>query len=134
MMRLPVEQSKREHENLLPLVNVVFLLLIFFMVAGAFSSPEAFNIQPVNAVTEKNADTAVLTILMNVEGELAIEDRIVSSEEVISIVQASMQNDSLKKVQLKSDANAEAFNIVELLEELAKTDLETLHILTSNQP
>ena len=51
-MHIQEQQSKRELENLLPLVNVVFLLLIFFMVAGAFSSPELFTIKPTVAKNE----------------------------------------------------------------------------------
>lgn len=31
---------------MLPLVNIVFLLLIFFMMAGAVSAPEPLKVQP----------------------------------------------------------------------------------------
>lgn len=133
-MRLSEEKPKQEYENLLPLVNVVFLLLIFFMVTGAFTSPEPFSIQPVIAETNKVSEPKTVTILMSAEGELAVDNEIMSIDQVIMMIQQHIQTDSLKKVQLKSDAGAEALNVVELLERLGKTDLEAIHILTNAQP
>lgn len=132
-MRLPETAPKNEQENLLPLVNVVFLLLIFFMVAGAFTKPEVFSIDPVIANTEINAETNTLTVIMNIDGKLAIEDEIVSSEQLISVIQSYMQENSQQTVHLKVDANADAIHIVELLAILAETDLQAIHLLTSNQ-
>ncbi len=36
-MRLKHEKKEYHFETLLPLVNIVFLLLIFFLLAGAFN-------------------------------------------------------------------------------------------------
>ena len=130
-MHLPEKQTKREYENLLPLVNVVFLLLIFFMVAGAFNSADPFSIEPTIAETESTADTKTLTIIMSAEGQLAVGDQLVSMDAALLLIQESIQNESLKKVQLKSDANADALHVVELLERLSETDLEVVHILTT---
>lgn len=133
-MKLPEKPLTREYENLLPLVNVVFLLLIFFMVTSTFTSPEPFEIQPILSETNDNADMKTLTILMDSSGKLAVENEVMSKEAVVLLVQKYIQNDSLKKVQLKSDANAEALEVIELLESLASTDLKALHILSSKQP
>ncbi len=130
-MRIPDPQVKRELENLLPLVNVVFLLLIFFMVAGAFSSPELFTIKPTVAENELLADHQVLTIVVNQQGELAINQDIVADESLAEIVNTYLENETNSKVQLKSDAGAEALRIVELLETLAASNLEAIHIVTS---
>lgn len=130
-MQLPEKQAVREFENLLPLVNVVFLLLIFFMVAGAFNSPDPFSIDPTIAENDNIADSKTLTILMSDQGEFAVENQIVAVNELILIIQQNLQNQSLQRVQLKPDANADAVIVVELLERLGETELEAIHILTS---
>ena len=43
-MRLKHEKKEYHFETLLPLVNIVFLLLIFFLLAGAFQPPEPFEV------------------------------------------------------------------------------------------
>tara|TARA_R110002096_G_scaffold318888_2_gene513174 strand:- start:1253 stop:1654 length:402 start_codon:yes stop_codon:yes gene_type:complete len=130
-MNIPEQQTKRELENLLPLVNVVFLLLIFFMVAGAFSSPELFVIKPTVAENDTQADPQILTILVNQQGELAINQDIIAEESLPAIVNSYLDNNANSKVQLKPDAGTEALRIVELLERLADSDLDAVHIMTS---
>jgi len=133
-MKLAADKPKQDHENLLPLVNVVFLLLVFFMVTGAFSSPEPFSIEPVIAETDTVAEPKTVTIIMSSKGEFAIDNEIMSIDQVIYEVESYINNNSLKKLQLKSDAEAEALHVVELLERLGKTDIEAIHILTSAKP
>ena len=130
-MQLPEKYVKREFENLLPLVNVVFLLLIFFMVAGAFSTPDPFSIDPTIAKNDANADTKILTIIMSEQGELAVDNQIMTIEDVISMIQEYTQAQTLEKVQLKPDANADALHVVTLFEQLSHTDLHAIHVLTS---
>ena len=49
-MIVPLPRRQRDsEENVLPLINIVFLLLIFFMIAGALSSSAPFELQPPRA-------------------------------------------------------------------------------------
>ena len=130
-MHISDPQNNRELENLLPLVNVVFLLLIFFMAAGAFSSPELFAIKPAIAENETLANQQVLTILVNQQGKLAISQDLIEEGSLIAIVNSYLENNPTSKVQLKPDASAEALKIVELLELLAASNLDAIHIMTS---
>lgn len=45
-MRLPSPKPPETGENLIPLINVIFLLLIFFMLAGQMALPSPFPVQP----------------------------------------------------------------------------------------
>lgn len=38
------KRSRAEKDNMIPLINIVFLLLIFFMVAGQMKQPQAENL------------------------------------------------------------------------------------------
>ncbi len=130
-MYIQEQTDKKEFENLLPLVNVVFLLLIFFMVAGAFSSPELFSINPTIAKNETQAKQKVLTILVNKQGALAINQQEISLQALKVIINNYLADNPKQKIQLKSDAETEAIRIVEILESLGETELEAVHIMTS---
>ena len=71
-MKIRQVTSTTHTENILPLVNVVFLLLIFFMLAGAFSKPDLFEVTAPSADNDNGADRKVLTILMNQNGAVFI--------------------------------------------------------------
>ena len=42
----PPRAQRPSEENVLPLINIVFLLLIFFMIAGALSVTAPFELDP----------------------------------------------------------------------------------------
>ena len=64
-------------ESILPLTNVVFLLLIFFMLAGRLASPEAFDIQPPVSTSEAQARRDGLEIQLSADGDIAIDGQAV---------------------------------------------------------
>ena len=45
-MRFEPPRPRNEDERILPLINVVFLLLIFFMLAGRLSASDPFQVEP----------------------------------------------------------------------------------------
>jgi len=129
-MHIKQQESSKEQDNILPLVNIVFLLLIFFMLAGAYSTPDAFQVSVPIAENEKSADRKVLTVLMNAEGEIALDNAIISIEELNEIIEDRVQNNSLEQLQLKADANMHATKLVDVMDVLHSTGLEALHLLT----
>lgn len=129
-MQLKQQPTTQKFENILPLVNVVFLLLIFFMLAGAFSKPDAFKVVVPTAENDNAADRKVLTILMNSEGEIALDNTILSIEDLKKIVTEKVENGPLVQLQLKADANAGATRLVDVMENLSDTGLSSIHLLT----
>jgi biopolymer transport protein ExbD len=114
----------------LPLVNVVFLLLIFFMLAGAFSRPDLFRINIPTAHGGQAADREEMTVMLNAEGVLALDKRIIGDDELRSIVARRVREDGLQQLQLKADAAVSATRLLDLLETLALTQLQSLRVLT----
>ena len=129
-MQLKQPPTTQNFENILPLVNVVFLLLIFFMLAGAFSKPDPFKVVVPTAIKDNAADLKVLTILMNSEGEIAPDQTIITNEDLQKVVTDKVENESLIQLQLKADANASAIRLVEVMENLSVTGLNSIHLLT----
>lgn len=46
-MKLQAKSISKEHENTIPLINVVFLMLIFFLIAGTIAPSSDFEVSPV---------------------------------------------------------------------------------------
>ena len=129
-MQLKEQPISSKHENILPLVNVVFLLLIFFMLAGAFSKPDAFKVIIPTAENDNAADRKELTVLMKSEGELALDNSIINGDELKKIVIDEVEKGSLVQLQLKADANVNATRLIDVMEILSDTGLNSLHLLT----
>ncbi len=113
-------------ENTLPLINIVFLLLIFFMLAGTFSSPEYFQLNLPLADTGNAVNTRNITLLMDANGELAIADSPYTQTELIDYLQAQ----HLEQIQLKADGAVKAAQLLGLIEALAAINIQTIHLMT----
>ncbi|MCF8486150.1 MAG: biopolymer transporter ExbD [Rhodobacteraceae bacterium] len=56
--------------GLLPMINVVFLLLIFFLIAARLTPPEAFPVTLPDAAQTGLAEDGRFTLLLGAEGEV----------------------------------------------------------------
>jgi len=122
-------EKKQEFENVLPLINIVFLLLIFFMLAGAFTKPDMFNVTMPEATVDNDASRDDFTVLMNANNELAIETTRYSKTELVAHIKSKL-NDNEINVQLKADENVKSQDLIAIMETLAETGLESIRLLT----
>ena len=61
--------------NLVPLINIVFLLLIFFMVSSTFITPDEFNIDLPESEQVQVSQLQPIVVLIGVDGGLALNNR-----------------------------------------------------------
>ena len=70
-MRLPTPTRRaRRDDDLIPLINVVFLLLVFFMLTGTLRPPESRDIDLPRIEQGAEADGAPPTLTLDREGRL----------------------------------------------------------------
>lgn len=131
-MKINEAQKKYQFENILPMVNVVFLLLIFFMVAGAYSSPEMFEVSSPNSSSTLYANQTVTTIIVDQSGRIAIGDTELTHDNLVDFLRLRINAAPDQIIQLKADAEVDALEIVTLIELLSQTELNTVHLLTTS--
>jgi len=66
------------HENLIPLINIVFLILIFFLVASTLRSFDPDDLDLSRAQAEANADRGPNVLLVYADGRLAMAGEVVT--------------------------------------------------------
>lgn len=52
-MRLKRASTNSQHENTIPLINVVFLMLVFFLIAGTIAPSNDHEVNPVTSLLEQ---------------------------------------------------------------------------------
>ena len=62
--------TRHAEGNMIPVINMTFLLLLFFIVVGSFSENINQDISPPQSVTETMADPAVVEFELTREGQL----------------------------------------------------------------
>ena len=107
----------RKHSNpedsLIPLINIVFLLLIFFMVAGQVTSDQNREIEPPYSSSEIKAPIPQTLITLNANGVLTLDGEPIQVNDLKQI-----QDWSEREVSIKADALATAKALGPLLTQL----------------
>lgn len=129
----PFEQQTRprnEDERILPLINVVFLLLIFFMIAGQLSATDAFRVDPAESRSEGRPEREDILVLVGADGRLAVDDTEIGADELEGMLRERLEGRDGVRVRLKADARAGATDVVAIMERLRSAGVERLQLLT----
>ncbi len=129
-MRFEPPRPKNDEERVLPLINVVFLLLIFFMLAGKLAATDPFQVEPPRSASEGPPSPHELRVLVGANGEFALDGEVMEAEQLRRMVAERLAVDAPPKLRLKADARAEATRVVEVMEWLREAGAERVQLLT----
>lgn len=133
-MQIPRTARRTDDDGrILPLINVVFLLLIFFMVVGKLSVFDPFAVTPPTSRSEGLSDEQEMIVLVAADGRLALDGAVVDEAALKTAVAERMQTDQRTPVRLKADANAEAVRVVAVMELLRDAGVKQVSLLTLEQ-
>ncbi|MBK1674328.1 hypothetical protein CKO35_13655 [Ectothiorhodospira shaposhnikovii] len=136
-MQLPEYSGKPPEENLIPLINIVFLLLIFFMVAGALTAQDVFEVEAPDSSHEAGVDDEGWLVLLGRDGRLALDDEELDADTLKLRLQAGMEarGESPDKkgeplVRIKADQTASTDELMDLMELLRAAGVDEVRLLT----
>ena len=130
-MKIKIKRNKTNNEdNLLPLVNIIFLLLIFFMLAGVIAKQkEMHNINLASAVIEEYIEQDKNILFINSVGEIVFNDIPIAFSEL---------DDKLKSTKDKNIIIAAAKNVTtgklnKVLIQLNKNKITNVTLLSNEK-
>lgn len=83
-MELKFEEKKEQEENLIPLINIVFLILIFFLIATIIRPFTAKDIDLASAKQDDQIERLTHVIMIDKEGGIRYEGRSVNLEALLT--------------------------------------------------
>ena len=113
---LPRPQRRARGANILPLINVVFLLLMFIVLAGVVRSPDPFALTPPVAGQghDGEAPDPDVTLYVSAAGQVRFRDTAGEEAALAQITRLAATN-NLTALTLRADAGAPAARIVKLV-------------------
>jgi len=121
-----------------PMIDIVFLLIIFFMVAAQFAQQAHVSLELPEETGEKNKDKAQSTLVINILEDSSIiidnSDGVIALSEVDLLVAETMQSKDVdwKNITIRADENANASSLNEVLVILSKHGLSATNIATES--
>ena len=77
-MKLPTREPEAPEINLTPLIDVVFLMLVFFIITTTFSERDALDVTLPTAETAEPMETAPVEIVIDAAGAIQVDGETVA--------------------------------------------------------
>lgn len=121
--------------NLTPLIDVVFLLLIFFMVSTTFDTTSQLKIKlPEASENEQSPPPQMLNLVIDAEGKFYLNSRELSNSKSVTL-QAALERilDGTKRpIVIQSDAASPVQSLVTAMDVIGRLGLPQVSIATTH--
>lgn len=119
--------------NITPLIDVVFLLLIFFMVTTTFNQNTQLEVHlPGMQTWQTPAIERVINITVNAQGKIAIDGKTMANPNARTLreaLQANPQFDPTQKIILRADGQAPYQMIVRVMDVAGQLGYQNIQLL-----
>jgi len=115
--------------DIAPLIDVIFLLLIFFMLTSSFIFQPGIKINLPKALTSEVIQRENLIIVITEDSSVYIDERAIDKEELSSRVKIAAQQS--KPILIKADRNASLGRVVELWDLCRVEGIQKINIATT---
>lgn len=129
MLQLNASSSRPPLEPMLPLINIVFLLLIFFLIAGNTQTPMESSIEvPINPLPNAAVtDQAYNWVYLDKNANLQYQGSSVASPEAL----ATILKTNHKTIVLFADSNVSGGTLAKTLQALSAAEIQQISIVNS---
>lgn len=120
--------------NLTPLIDIVFLLLVFFMLTSHFVREEALNIDlPVAGSGEAVEEDARLEVVIDAEGHILLFEHLVEPQALEATLRDALAGREDKVVRVRGDRAAALGQAVTVLDAARGAGAEAVDIVTEQK-
>ena len=131
MRRSAISAAAREEEseiNLTPMLDVVFIMLIFFIVTANFIKEPGLEINRPDSETAEITENAAILIAIGPAGEIYMDGRRIDVRQVKANVIRLMAENPQGAVVMQADKKATAEKIISVMDEVREAGVIDISI------
>ncbi|MDR1452280.1 MAG: biopolymer transporter ExbD [Helicobacteraceae bacterium] len=114
--------------DMTPMLDIVFIMLIFFIVTASFVKESGISVNSPRASTAQTQDQASLMIAISEAGEVWIDGRIVDIRAIRANVARLKALNPEGAVVIQADANAKTYLLVEAMDQARQAGVDNVSI------
>ena len=114
--------------NIAPLVDVVFLLVIFFAVSTTFLETSGLKLELPSSSSTAEREPRELTVLLDADGTLSFEGEVIEHAQLGGKLQEALGETEHKLVVLRADRGARHGDVVTLMDTIRDAGADAMTI------
>ena len=116
--------------NMTPMLDIVFIMLIFFIVTASFVKETGIDIQRPSAVTSESKKQASIVVAISEVGEIWIDKRAVDVRSVRANIERLRAENPQGSVVIQADKNSTNGLLVQVMDAARQAGVENVSIAT----
>ena len=120
----------RTRIGLAPLIDVVFLLLIFFLLTSTFVTPQGLDVILPRSATAAPSEPASLIVVLEPDGSIIVDGRTTTVRELPNTLRQALARDPERRVSVRADADARVQALVAVVDGLRAAGVHELDIMS----
>lgn len=127
-MRLRRPHQPAERETIVPLIDVVFFLLVFFLLVGRYDATAPFEVRPAIATMGAPLPAGGRMVSVSADGQVALDGEAVARDALVGTLEAG------ETVKLNAHAEAEVRHVLPLADALAGAGARQVVLVVTPTP
>ncbi|MFO7956681.1 MAG: biopolymer transporter ExbD [Candidatus Brocadiia bacterium] len=134
MMRIRPRRRNAPRIGIAPLVDCVFLLLIFFLLTSTTARDRGLEIQLPAAATAESPREDLLRVAISEAGEIALNGRTIPLDELAASIAEQFSRGGRRPVLLVADRRLPLEKVTRVIDELRRARVGALVLATRSDP
>ncbi len=130
-MKLFTSKPKKVTLNMTSLIDVLFILIIFFAVSSTFLEQPGIELELPKAESAESYTTQKVILYIDKDNNLFLNDQIISVNTVIKEIKKLGKLSEEQSIVLKADTQVEHGKIIEIMDILRKNKIYKIVISTN---
>lgn len=134
MARRNISSAAQEEEdvNVTPLLDIVFIMLIFFIVTSTFVKEPGIEVDRPEAVSATDRKLAAIIVAISANDEIWINKERVELEEVRAVVEQLRRENPRGTAVVQADAESKTRLLVEVVTQIRSTGVADVAVSTED--
>lgn len=129
-MHIPRQKPPVKEISMVPLINVVFLLLIFFLVAGTVEKFDIVNVELPIADSGQALDEGHLLVLLGKYDEIIIADELIAASDSAEKLKQELLHNKDRIITIKADQALSAIKLIAMMDEIKAAGGKNISLIT----
>jgi biopolymer transport protein ExbD len=126
--------KKKSSINIIPMIDVIFFLLVFFMLFTTFrTTPEGIDMQLPKAVTATEQNTENFIVQIDSEGNYYYGDQSLELNQIISEAELANSENTNLTIVISADKNTRYENVVSLMDGMRNVGITRLALAADKE-
>lgn len=125
-------QSEEQDVNVTPLLDIVFIMLIFFIVTSTFVKEPGIEVDRPDAVTAQEQRLAKIIVAISADDEIWINKELVELEEVRIAVEALHRENPKGTAVVQADSKSRSRLLVEVVNQIRDAGVTQVAVSTKD--